>query len=122
MLKQGKDSKYRALHQWVQYWLGKPSECSNCATTQPIRYEWSNISGEYRCDLSDWQRLCVPRHRKIDRAGLCEKKLHELTPDNTYISPSKTRRCKACRVVSQRAWVKRTNYNARRRAERNAKG
>src|SRR3990167_2430682 len=44
------------LHDWVERNLGKSKNCSNCSSTKNI--EWSNISGEYKTDLSDWQRLC----------------------------------------------------------------
>lgn len=33
---------------------------------QPKRYEWANISGEYKRDRSDWVMLCPSCHRKID--------------------------------------------------------
>lgn len=36
------------------------------AVEKPSRYEWANISGEYKRDRSDWVMLCPSCHRKID--------------------------------------------------------
>lgn len=33
---------------------------------KPSRYEWANISGEYKRERSDWVMLCPSCHRKID--------------------------------------------------------
>jgi hypothetical protein len=57
---------YDALHEWVERWKGKPSKCDFCGTTESKRFDWSNISGEYKRDLSDWQRLCVICHPRYD--------------------------------------------------------
>jgi hypothetical protein len=62
----GDDVGLSALHRWVCRYLGKPKLCAKCGTTTAKRYEWSNISGEYKRDLTDWQRLCVRCHRKYD--------------------------------------------------------
>lgn len=59
-------NQYRALHRWVEYHLGKPKRCDNCADTSDRMYDWANISGEYKRDLSDWKRLCRPCHMKMD--------------------------------------------------------
>ncbi len=57
---------YFALHNWVNLYLGKPKKCDRCGTTESKKYEWSNISGEYKRDTCDWERLCVSCHRKKD--------------------------------------------------------
>ena len=62
----GKDVGYFSLHNWVSYHLGKPKLCSSCGTTEAKKYEWSNISGEYKREASDWERLCVSCHRLKD--------------------------------------------------------
>ena len=49
-------SEYRMLHYWVQDELGVASECNNC-DVNIRRFEWSNISGEYRRDVEDWESL-----------------------------------------------------------------
>lgn len=60
----GDDVGYAALHAWVSRRLGTPSCCARCGTTTARRYEWANISREYRRDLTDWERLCVSCHRR----------------------------------------------------------
>jgi hypothetical protein len=62
----GAEVSYGALHDWVSYYLGRPQQCENCDTTEHWRYEWANISGEYKRELSDWARLCKNCHVLID--------------------------------------------------------
>jgi hypothetical protein len=57
---------YHALHIWLVRQLGTPNKCEHCGTAESRRYHWSNKDHEYRRLLSDWQRLCVPCHRKYD--------------------------------------------------------
>ena len=57
---------YQGVHSWMRRTLGQPSECENCGSVEAKRYEWANLSGEYRRDISDWARLCVLCHRLID--------------------------------------------------------
>ena len=56
----------RNLHTWVSRRLGEPNKCEHCGTTTANRYEWSNISHQYKRELSDWQRLCIKCHQKYD--------------------------------------------------------
>ena len=65
----GDDVGKRGLHRWVERELGKPSSCEHCKTTEDRMYHWSNKSQEYKREVSDWQRLCVPCHRKYDKKG-----------------------------------------------------
>lgn len=65
----GDKANYYSLHHWVERWLGSPSECENCGTTEASRYEWANISGEYKRDLADWARLCKQCHVLYDGIG-----------------------------------------------------
>jgi len=102
---------YDALHKWVERQLGKPMICSKCGDAKRSRYHWSNISGEYKQDLSDWQRLCVPCHKNYDYAlrvskGLPGKTLkthckrgHELSGENVRdrnVGKYYWRVCRAC--------------------------
>lgn len=64
----GDDVGYAGVHTWVYKILGKPRKCERCLNTQKKVYHWSNISGEYKRELNDWQRLCVSCHSKFDRA------------------------------------------------------
>lgn len=65
----GDDVGYGAVHDWIKKTLGKPSECKNCGTKEAKRFEWANISGEYKRDVNDWLRLCTKCHHKMDGSG-----------------------------------------------------
>ena len=58
--------KYNGLHQWVQRRKGKSVMCELCGVSGRMLH-WANKSREYKRDLSDWIRLCVPCHSKYDR-------------------------------------------------------
>lgn len=73
----GDGIKYRGLHMWVQSKLGNPSICSNCDSTEAIKYEWANISRTYKRDLTDWIRLCVLCHRRYDKGLIILKNVIE---------------------------------------------
>jgi hypothetical protein len=62
----GENAGYGSKHKWVRRVLGVPSLCENCDTTEAKRFEWANLSGEYKRDISDWARLCTSCHRLID--------------------------------------------------------
>lgn len=64
----GEYVSYRALHKWVERYLGKPGDCIDCGASglSGRKIHWSNVSGKYRRDLSDWQRLCAKCHKAYD--------------------------------------------------------
>jgi hypothetical protein len=53
---------YRAMHSWVQRQLGTPNICKHCGIKDSRRYDWANISKEYKRNLNDWIRLCHRCH------------------------------------------------------------
>lgn len=53
-----------ALHEWVYRVLGSPKECEFCGGNENL--EWSNKSGTYMRDITDWQRLCKKCHGRYD--------------------------------------------------------
>lgn len=68
----GDDAQYRTKHHWVVRRLGKATMCESCGLTEipegKQRYfDWANISGEYKRDISDWQQLCRKCHGKERR-------------------------------------------------------
>jgi len=65
---QGDNVKYSGLHKWVRKKFGKPQVCSMADGTCSKTFEWSNISGKYKRDRTDWQRLCVSHHRRYDNS------------------------------------------------------
>lgn len=95
---------YKILHYWVERQLGKPMKCDNCGTITAKRFEWANIGGEYKRDLSDWKRLCTSCHRFFDNANKCRRG-HELTPENSYTRLSTGwRQCRLCRRIVRRKY------------------
>jgi hypothetical protein len=62
----GDNVGYRALHNWIENTLGKASLCEIDTSHKSKIYNWANISGEYRRDLSDWRQLCRSCHNKDD--------------------------------------------------------
>ncbi len=59
-------SEYVAAHRWIRKIVGPPIYCSNDRSHEAKRFEWSNISGTYERDISDWAQLCPSCHRKKD--------------------------------------------------------
>lgn len=57
---------YHGIHKWIGRKLGVPNKCENCGVTTAKKFEWANLSGEYKRDLSDWKRLCTSCHQKHD--------------------------------------------------------
>ena len=60
---------YRTLHNWVTRNLGKPEVCEHCLGTGK-RLNWANIDHQYKRNLDDWIRLCVPCHKEYDGRGI----------------------------------------------------
>lgn len=57
---------YSALHSYIRSRLGTPMKCEHCRMEDKKKYEWANISKEYKRDLDDWVRLCTKCHRAFD--------------------------------------------------------
>ncbi len=59
---------YSGIHQWISKELGRPRECSDCGfiSNNGRQFHWVNISGEYKRDIDDWERLCASCHFKKD--------------------------------------------------------
>lgn len=66
----GDNVSYRGLHQWVVRRSGKAKQCEHCnkKLITPKSIHWANKSGKYLRDLTDWIALCVPCHKKYDKA------------------------------------------------------
>ena len=69
LLWKGDEAGYSAIHKWLIRKLGQPRKCDGCGTTEAKRFEWANISGEYKRDFDDWKRLCKKCHAKFDKIG-----------------------------------------------------
>lgn len=68
----GDDATMIAHHNWVKRQLGTPQKCEFCGTTEDRMYHWANISHEYKRDVSDYMRLCVPCHKKYDMGKIAK--------------------------------------------------
>jgi len=62
-----------AIHSWIKRQLGFPNKCEHCGTTADIMYHWSSKTHQHLRDTTDWQRLCVPCHKKYDYKNLTQK-------------------------------------------------
>ena len=92
---------YAAVHQWARKFLGTPMRCEECGdgTLRRRQYHWANLSGTYLRIPSDWKRLCVKCHFKIDK-GFSEDAClygHERTTENTYVKSNGDKECHPCR-------------------------
>jgi hypothetical protein len=66
----GSSASLVAKHSWIKRRYGRPQRCEHCGTTENRMYHWANISGEYKRDINDYKRLCVPCHKKYDLSKL----------------------------------------------------
>jgi len=59
---------YKGIHSWISREYGRASKytCKQSDKTCKGRLEWSNISSEYKRDISDWQILCCSHHKRLD--------------------------------------------------------
>ena len=60
---------YEAKHERIYVRFGQPKKCDDCGTETAKKYEWANLSGQYKSERSDWKRLCVSCHRLFDGHG-----------------------------------------------------
>lgn len=104
-------TEYKVLHKWVARKLGRPRLCQHCGSTDAKKFEWANISKEYKREVTDWIRLCTPCHQVFDGHGVKPHELkthcirgHPFEGPNLYTQPDGTRRCKACVNMRKRRW------------------
>jgi hypothetical protein len=56
----GNEVSYRSLHEWIVNHKPKVDACARCGSNKPL--EISNISGEYKRDIDDYEWLCRRCH------------------------------------------------------------
>lgn len=100
----GNEAGYVAKHMWISKHYGKANKCIKCGGVAK-RYEWANISGEYRRDISDYMMLCPSCHRKMDHGEYC-KRGHKYTKQNTYIRKEGWRCCRVCMSIARNKYYK----------------
>jgi hypothetical protein len=74
---------YAPLHQWIKRHYGKATHCSVDKSHNSKRFEWANISGEYKRYINDFRQLCVSCHRKVDMTDQKREKIRQATIGNT---------------------------------------
>lgn len=57
--------EYDRRHRWIKNELGPANKCENCGKTEGF-IDWSNKTGQYLQDTSDWQMLCRSCHKNYD--------------------------------------------------------
>lgn len=63
----GMTMTYGSVHSWIKRVSGKANSCEVCMSLAPgTLYDWSNKSGKYLRDKSDWQQLCRRCHIVYD--------------------------------------------------------
>lgn len=100
-----KEASNRAvIYYWITSRAGKPQKCDNCgATDSERRYIWTNISGEYKRELSDWKRICVSCFRRKGDLGYC-KNGHRLSKKNIAVRADGTKDCRICHRAAMRRY------------------
>lgn len=99
-------SKYIATHMWVYRHYGKATKCEKCNQKKGYRFEWANISGDYKRDISDWMQLCQSCHKKQDHGEFC-KRGHPYE-GNTLVRKDGNRQCKLCMKVATEKYINKT--------------
>lgn len=63
------------LHDWVERNLGKAKDgiCEKCKSNKNM--QWSNKSGKYKKEFSDWQRFCNKCHARYDYENFGARKV-----------------------------------------------
>ena len=105
----GQGAGYVAIHKWVANKLGKPKYCEHCKTIKAKRYHWANISGEYKRDVSDWQRLCVKCHSQYDIRFRKQIKINCILCGKDVETVSKKR--KFCSILCSNRYYRQQNNN-----------
>lgn len=102
--------KYGSTHDWIKRYFGKPNFCEHCGSKTAKKFEWANISGEYKRERTDWLRLCTSCHHKYDNS---RKTMWEV------IRAKRGKPCKECgKITSSKHQLcpadAKTMYNKRR--------
>lgn len=77
------NAAYQRVHKWIARELGKAARCSFNEEHRSTRYHWSNISGQYKYDITDWQQLCPSCHGKHDYTEAHKKIMRIRSKGNT---------------------------------------
>lgn len=96
----GDNVGHSSLHTWLRIHYGKAYRCENKSCEgSSNKYEWANLSGEYKRDVNDFKMMCRKCHSIMDKGKYC-KVGHLRTKENTAIRSDGYRHCKICRRAS----------------------
>lgn len=87
-------SEYSKVHAWMKRNFERPEACDLCGE-KANRYDWANLTGEYRYDRQDWANLCKPCHAAYDLRKTHCPFGHKYTEENSYYRGNR-RDCRAC--------------------------
>lgn len=62
----GDNASYFTIHSWLRRKYGSAYKCEKCGTKNSPKYEWANISKEYKRDVKDYIQLCNSCHSLYD--------------------------------------------------------
>jgi hypothetical protein len=64
----GNNVGYSGVHKWIAKKYGYPKKCSLCffEDDNQTKFDWANISHQYKRIESDWIRICKKCHKKYD--------------------------------------------------------
>lgn len=112
----GDDASVYAIHGWIIRHYGSPRLCEKCGTIDAKRYDWANISGDYKRSRLDFIRLCSSCHVKMDKNWV-----KKTQTNYKYYSPSVNNICIKCKssfiskdkdrkFCSKTCWYERNKY------------
>jgi len=65
----GEKASYGVKHSLVYRYKGKAKNCEHCGDKQKNkRFHWANVDHKYSRDINDYIALCVPCHKRYDKA------------------------------------------------------
>jgi len=107
--------EYNTLHRWIGRKYGPASKCEKCHTDRTQRFQWANISGDYKRDRNDFMQLCAKCHYKYDIDGHRNRRTtlrkycmkgHPYTEQNTRWHKDGHRQCKECTKAYARIYMR----------------
>lgn len=103
----GDEAKYTTKHTWIYRNHGKANKCEFNKEHTGREYQWANISGEYKRDISDYRQLCRSCHAKYDHLRLygdrCRRGHIRAIESLRKSSKGKWKECPVCRRERENA-------------------
>lgn len=81
------DYSYSRYHGFVYEKKGKANFCSKNLNHKAKRFEWANLSGNYK-DVNDYISLCPSCHRKMDITDISKGKMRKAKLGKVFAAKS----------------------------------